>query len=75
MERASRKTKNTLEVRPISHHPDDTTVDHTVSRFLVLRFAVDLQRRLDAADVEWSALGLTSMRDLAEVKPVKVALD
>ncbi len=73
VERAFRETKNTLDVRPIFHHRDDTTVGHIVGSFLALRLEVDLQRRLDAAGVECSWPDL--MRDLDEVKAVDVTLD
>jgi hypothetical protein len=73
VERAFRETKNTLDVRPIFHHRDDTTVGHIVGCFLALRLEVDLQRRLDAAGVDCSWPDL--MRDLDEVKAVDVTLD
>ena len=73
VERAFRETKHTLEVRPIYHHRDDTTVGHIVACFLALRLEVDLQRRLDAAGVESSWPDL--MRDLNQVKAVDVTLD
>ena len=73
VERAFRETKDTLDVRPLFHHRDDTTVGHIVGCFLALRLEVDLQRRLDAAGVECSWPDL--MRDLAEVKAVDVTLD
>jgi hypothetical protein len=73
VERAFRETKSTLEVRPLFHHRDDTTIGHIVGCFLALRLEVDLQRRLDerGADVAWPDL----MRDLGEVKAVDVSLD
>jgi len=73
VERTFRETKSTLEVRPVFHHRDDTTVGHIVGCFLALRLEVDLQRRLDERGVEvaWPDL----MRDLAEVKAVEIALD
>jgi hypothetical protein len=73
VERAFRETKSTLEVRPVFHHRDDTTIGHIVGCFLALRLEVDLQRRLDerTVDVSWPDL----MRDLAEVKAVDVTLD
>lgn len=66
VERTFRETKSMLEVRPVFHHRDDTTVGHIVGCFLALRLEVDLQRRLDdrGVDVAWPDL----MRDLAEVK-------
>jgi hypothetical protein len=73
VERAFRETKSTLDVRPVFHHRDDTTVGHIVGCFLALRLEVDLQRRLDerGVDVAWPDL----MRDLDEVKAVELTLD
>jgi hypothetical protein len=73
VERAFRETKSTLEVRPVFHHRDDTTIGHIVGCFLALRLEVDLQRRLDTrgVDVSWPEL----MRDLSEVKAVALTLD
>jgi hypothetical protein len=73
VERAFRETKATLEVRPIFHHRDDTTVGHIVACFLALRLEVDLQRRLDArgVDTAWPDV----MTDLAEVRAVDLTLD
>ena len=52
VERAFREEKSTLDVRPIFHHRDDTSVGHIVASFLALRLEVDLQRRLDERKVE-----------------------
>lgn len=73
VERAFRETKSTLEVRPVFHHRDDTTIGHIVGCFLALRLEVDLQRRLDEreVDVAWPDL----MRDLGEVRAVEVTVD
>jgi hypothetical protein len=73
VERAFRETKATLEVRPVFHHRDDTTVGHIVACFLALRLEVDLQRRLEGrgVDVAWPDL----MTDLAEVRAVDLTLD
>ena len=73
VERAFRESKSTLEVRPVFHHRDDTTVGHIVGCFLALRLEVDLQRRLDerGVDASWPDV----MRDLGEVKAVDVTLD
>ena len=70
---AFRETKQTLDVRPLYHHRDDTTIGHLIGCFLALRVEVDLQRRLDAAGVDcpWPDL----MRDLDQVKSVEVTLD
>ncbi len=73
VERTFRETKSTLEVRPVFHHRDDTTIGHIVGCFLALRLEVDLQRRLDArgVDVAWPDL----MRDLSELRAVELTLD
>ncbi len=73
VERAFRETKSTLDVHPVFHHRDDTTIGHIVGCFLALRLEVDLQRRLDERGVEtaWPDL----MRDLDQVKAVDVAVD
>jgi hypothetical protein len=73
VERTFRETKSTLEVRPLYHHRDETTVGHIVGCFLALRLEVDLQRRLDAQGcaASWPDL----MRDLEEVQAVEVELD
>jgi Transposase DDE domain len=73
VERAFRETKSTLDVRPVFHHRDDTTLGHIVGCFLALRLEVDLQRRLDERNVDTSWPDL--MRDLAEVRAVDVTLD
>jgi len=72
VERTFRETKSTLEVRPIFHHRDDTSIGHIVAGFLALRLEVDLQRRLEEKGVETS--WLTLMRDLSEVRAVRVEL-
>jgi len=73
VERTFREEKSTLDVRPIYHHRDDTTVGHIVACFLALRLEVDLQRRLDErhVDVAWPDL----LRDLAQVQAVEVTCD
>ena len=73
VERTFREEKSTLEVRPIDHHRDDTSMGHIVASFLALRLEVDLQRRLEerGAEVSWPDL----MRDLAQVQAVTVDLD
>jgi transposase len=72
VERAFRETKSTLEVRPIFHHRDDTSIGHIVAGFLALRLEVDLQKRLDEHNVEvsWPTL----MRDIGKVQAVKVEM-
>ena len=73
VERTFREEKSTLEVRPVYHHRDDTTVGHIVACFLALRLEVDRQRRLDERklDASWPDL----MRDLAQVQAVEVTCD
>jgi hypothetical protein len=73
VERTFRETKSTLDVRPIFHHRDDTTIGHIVACFLALRLEVDLQRRLDdrSCMASWPDL----MRDLAQVQAVDLDLD
>ena len=66
VERTFREEKSTLQVRPIYHHRDDTSMGHIVASFLALRLEVDLQRRLDEYGVAASWPDL--MRDLAQVE-------
>jgi transposase len=73
VERTFREQKSTLEVRPIYHHRDDTSIGHIVASFLALRLEVDLQKRLDEKQVEVSWPDL--MRDLMQVQAVEVDLD
>ena len=73
VERIFREEKSTLEVRPIFHHRDDTSIGHIVASFLALRLEVDLKRRLDEKKIEGSWPDL--MRDLAQVQAVHVELD
>jgi hypothetical protein len=73
VERTFREEKSTLEVRPIYHHRDDTSIGHIVASFLALRLEVDLQHRLDEARVEVSWPDV--MRDLHQVQAVTVDLD
>jgi hypothetical protein len=73
VERAFRESKSTLEVRPLFHPRDETTIGHIVGCFLALRLEVDLQRRLDERNVEVSWPDL--MRDLEQLKAVDVTLD
>jgi hypothetical protein len=73
VERTFRESKSTLQVRPIYHHRDDTSMGHIVASFLALRLEVDLQQRLEAreAKVSWPDL----MRDLGQVQSVLLELD
>ena len=49
VERTFREEKSTLEVRPIFHHRDDTSVGHIVACFLALRLEVDGHRYQDGS--------------------------
>jgi transposase len=73
VERTFREEKSTLEVRPIFHHNDESSIGHIVACFLALRLEVDLQRRLDqrGVDISWPDL----VRDLSQVQAVDVTLD
>jgi hypothetical protein len=73
VERTFREQKSTLEVRPIYHHRDDTSIGHIVASFLALRLEVDLQRRLDerGVSVSWPNL----MTDLKKVHAVLIELE
>jgi hypothetical protein len=73
VERTFREQKSTLEVRPIYHQRDDTSIGHIVASFLALRLEVDLQRRLDdkGVSISWPDL----MRDLGRVQSVLVELE
>lgn len=73
VERTFREEKSTLQVRPIYHHRDDTSIGHIVASFLALRLEVDLQGRLDEREVTTSWPDL--MRDIAQVQAVVVDLD
>ncbi|MEW5993345.1 MAG: IS1634 family transposase [Candidatus Zixiibacteriota bacterium] len=73
VERVFRQEKSTLEIRPIYHHRDDTSMGHIVASFLALRLELDLQRRLEqeGVDVSWPDL----VRDLSGVQAVHIELD
>jgi hypothetical protein len=73
VERTFREQKSTLEVRPIFHHRDDTSIGHIVASFLALRLEVDLQQRLEAREVEVS--WPDRIRDLSQVQSVLIELD
>lgn len=72
VERTFREEKSTLEVRPIYHHRDDTSLGHIVASFLALRLEVDLQRRLEEKEMKapWPQL----MQQLAQVQAVHIGL-
>ena len=73
VERTFREQKSTLEVRPIYHHRDDTSIGHIVASFLALRLEVDLQRRLDerGASISWPDL----TADLKKIHSVLIELE
>lgn len=73
VERAFRETKSMLEVRPVFHRLEITSVGHIVGCFLASRLEVDLQRRLDEKKlaVSWPTL----MHDLGEVRAITIDLD
>ncbi len=73
VERTFRETKSTLEVRPIFHNRDDTSIGHIVAGFLALCLEVDMQRRMEEKemDVSWPDF----MRDLGQGRAVRVELD
>lgn len=73
VERTFRKEKSTLEVRPIYHHRDDTSIGHIVASFLALRLEVDLQAKLDKKEIQTSWPDL--MRDLKQLQAVRITLD
>jgi len=73
VERTFRKEKSTLEVRPIYHHRDETSIGHIVASFLALRLEVDLQARLDKKGVETSWPDL--MRDLNQLQAIRMTLE
>jgi len=70
---ASFVQKSTLEVRPLYHHRDDTSMGHIVASFPSLRLEVDLQQRLEEREVKVSWPDL--MRDLGQVQSVPLELD
>jgi hypothetical protein len=73
VERTFREQKSTLEVRPIYHHRDDTSIGHIVASFLALRLEVDLQRRLDERGIQTSWPNLVT--DLKKVHSVLIDLE
>ena len=73
VERTFREEKSTLEVRPIYHQRDDTSIGHIVASFLALRLEVDLAMQLDKKGIECSWPDL--MRDLKRLQAVHLALD
>lgn len=73
VERTFREEKSTLEMRPIYHHRDDTSIGHIVAGFLALRLEVDLQQRLEAKKIETSWPDL--MHDLKQLQAVRMDLD
>jgi hypothetical protein len=73
VERAFREEKSTLQVRPIYHQRDDTSIGHIVASFLALRLEVDLSMQLDKKGIESSWPDL--MRDLKRLQAVHISMD
>lgn len=73
VERTFRENKSTLQVRPIYHQRDDTSIGHIVASFLALRLEVDLSIQLDKKGIESSWLDL--MRDLKRLQAVHMSVD
>ena len=73
VERTFREEESTLEVRPIYHQRDDTSIGHIVASFLALRLEVDLSMQLDQKGIECSWPDL--MRDLKRLQAVHMNLD
>ena len=73
VERVFRATKSTLNVRPIFHHRDNTSIGHIVAGFLALRLEVDLRKRLESRGIEMS--WPTLMRDISRVQAVRLEAD
>jgi hypothetical protein len=73
VERTFREEKSTLEVRPIYHQRDETSIGHIVASFLALRLEVDLSMQLDKKGIQCSWPDL--MRDLRQLQAVHLDLD
>ena len=73
VERSFREEKSTLEVKPIYHQRDETSIGHIVASFLALRLEVDLSMQLDKKGIEISWPNL--MRDLKRLQAVHLDLD
>jgi len=73
VERTFREQKSALEVRPLYHHRDDTSMGRIVASFPALRLEVDLQQRLGEREVKVSWPDL--MRGLGQVQSVRLELD
>ncbi|MBM4295884.1 MAG: transposase, partial [Deltaproteobacteria bacterium] len=73
VERTFREQKSALEVRPLYHHRDDTSMGRIVASFPALRLEVDLQQRLGEREVKVSWPDL--MRGLGQVQSVLLELD
>ena len=73
MERTFRECKSTLQMRPIYHQLDETSIGHLVACFLALRLEVHLQRKLSEKGVtcSWPQL----MQDLCQVQAVRLRLE
>ena len=73
VERTFRECKSTLQMRPIYHHLDETSLGHLVACFLALRLEVHLQRKLSEKGMTtpWPQL----MQDLSRVQAVRLRLE
>lgn len=73
VERTFRECKGTLQMRPIYHQLDETSLGHLVACFLALRLEVHLERKLSEKGVNapWPQL----MQDLSGVQAVRLRLD
>jgi hypothetical protein len=73
VERTFRECKSTLQMRPIYHQLDETSIGHLVACFLALRLEVHLARRLSEKGVKtpWRQL----MQDLSGVQAVRLRLE
>jgi hypothetical protein len=73
VERTFREEKSTLQVRPIYHQRDETSIGHIVASFLALRLEVDLSMQLDKKGIDSSWPDL--MRDLKRLQSVHIDMD
>jgi hypothetical protein len=62
-----------LQVLPLFHHLDDTSIGHITASVLALRLEINLRRRLEERgyEVSW----LTLMGDLSQIHAVRLQLD
>jgi len=73
VERTFRESKSTLQMRPIYHQLDETSIGHLVACFLALRLEMHLARKLSdkGATCSWPQL----MHDLSQVQAVRLRLE